>query len=132
METRREGVAKGAYILLKETGELKTILMGTGSELQHAVNAAKELGEGVRVVSVPCMERFNGQSAEYQESVLPRACRRRVAIEAGVPELWYRYVGLDGKVVGLTRFGLSGPGDKVMEKLGLTAKSVVEAARSLG
>ncbi|HEV7404461.1 MAG TPA: transketolase [Chthoniobacteraceae bacterium] len=132
VKTRREGVAKGAYIAVKEEGELKTILMGTGSELQHAIVAAKELGAGVRVVSVPCMERFNGQSAEYKESVLPKACTRRVAIEAGVPELWYRYVGLEGKIVAIPRFGLSAPGNIVMEKLGITAKSVVEAAQSLG
>jgi transketolase len=131
VKTRREGVAKGAYIAVKEEGELKTILMGTGSELQHAIAAAKELGAGVRVVSVPCMERFNGQSDEYKESVLPKACRRRVAIEAGVPELWYRYVGLEGKIVGIPRFGLSAPGNVVMEQLGITAKSVVEAAKSL-
>jgi transketolase len=131
VKTRREGVAKGAYIAVKEEGELKTILMGTGSELQHAVAAAKELGEGVRVVSVPCMERFNGQSDEYKESVLPKACRRRVAIEAGVPELWYRYVGLEGKIVAIPRFGLSAPGNVVMEQLGITAKAVVDAAKSL-
>ena len=131
VQTRREGVAKGAYIAVKEEGELKTILLGTGSELQHAIAAAKELGAGTRVVSVPCMERFNGQSDEYKESVLPKACRRRVAIEAGVPELWYRYVGLDGKVVGIPRFGLSAPGNIVMEQLGITAKAVVEAAKSL-
>ncbi len=131
VQARREGVSKGGYVAIPERGALKTILLSCGSELQHAVAAAKELGEGVRVVSMPCMERFNGQSAEYRESVLPSSCRRRVAIEAGVPELWYRYVGLDGKVVGLTHFGLSGPGAKVMEKLGITAKSVVEAANSL-
>jgi transketolase len=131
VKTRREGVAKGAYVAVKEEGELKTILMGTGSELQHAIAAAKELGASVRVVSVPCMERFNGQSEEYKESVLPKACRRRVAIEAGVPELWYRYVGLEGKIVGIPRFGLSAPGNVVMEQLGITAKSVVEAAKSL-
>jgi transketolase len=131
VKTRREGVAKGAYIAVKEEGELKTILMGTGSELQHAIAAAKELGAGTRVVSMPCMERFNGQSEEYKESVLPKSCRRRVAIEAGVPELWYRYVGLEGKIVGIPRFGLSAPGNVVMEQLGITAKSVVEAAKSL-
>ncbi len=130
--TRREGVAKGGYIAVKETGALKTILMATGTELQHAIAAAKELGEGVRVVSMPCIERFDSQSAAYQEEVLPSSCRRRVAIEAGVPELWYRYVGLDGKVVGIPRFGISAPGNKVMEELGMTAKSVVEAAKSLG
>ena len=132
VQTRREGTAKGGYIAVKETGELKLILMGAGSELQHAIAAAKELGEGVRVVSMPCMERFNGQSAEYQESVLPKSCRKRVAIEAGVPELWYRYVGLDGKVVGIPRFGISAPGNIVMEKLGMTAANVVAAAKSLG
>jgi transketolase len=131
VKTRREGVAKGAYVAVKEEGELKTILLATGSELQHAVAAAKELGAGVRVVSVPCMERFNAQSDAYKESVLPKACRRRVAIEAGVPDLWYRYVGLEGKVVGIPRFGLSAPGNVVMEQLGINAKSVVEAAKSL-
>ncbi len=132
VESRREGVAKGGYIAVKEQGDLHTILLSCGSELQHAISAAKELGAGVRVVSVPCMERFNAQSSAYRESILPSACRRRVAIEAGVPDLWYRYVGLDGKVVGLTQFGLSGPGAQVMEKLGINAASVVAAARSLG
>ncbi len=131
VETRRQGVLKGGYIAVQETGALKTILLASGSEVQHAVAAAKQLGDGVRVVSMPCMERFNGQSAEYREAVLPKACRARVAIEAGVPELWYRYVGLDGKVVGITTFGLSAPGNEVMERLGITAKSVVDAAKSL-
>jgi transketolase len=131
VETRREGVAKGGYVALKEQGELQTILLSCGSELQHAIAAAKELGAGVRVVSIPCTERFNAQSAEYRESVLPSACRRRVAIEAGVSDAWHQYVGLDGKVVGINRFGLSGPGAKVMDILGMSAKSVVEAVKSL-
>ncbi len=131
VQTRREGVLKGGYVAIKEEGELKTILLASGSEVQHAVAAAKELGAGTRVVSMPCMERFNGQPEEYKESVLPSSCRRRVAIEAGVPEIWYRYVGIDGKVVGLTTFGLSAPGNQVMERLGITAKSVIEAAKSL-
>ncbi|RYD82654.1 MAG: transketolase, partial [Verrucomicrobiaceae bacterium] len=131
VQTRREGVLKGGYIAVKEEGELKTILMASGSEVQHAVAAAKELGAGTRVVSLPCMERFNGQDAEYRETVLPSSCRRRVAIEAGVPEIWYRYVGLDGKVVAITTFGLSAPGNQVMDRLGINAKSVVEAAKSL-
>jgi transketolase len=131
--TRREGVAKGGYIAIPEKGPLKLILMGAGSELQHAIAAAKDLGgEGIRVVSIPCMERFNAQSAEYRESVLPTACRRRVAIEAGVPDLWNRYVGLDGAVVGIPRFGISAPGNIVMEKLHMNSKSVVEAVQSLG
>lgn len=131
VQTRREGVAKGGYIAVPEKGSLQTILMGTGSELQHAIVAASELGDGVRVVSMPCMERFLGQSAEYRESVLPSSCRRRVAIEAGVTDLWHQFVGLDGKVVGIDQFGLSGPGGQVMEKLGINAKSVVDAARAL-
>ena len=129
--TRREGVARGGYIARREAGELNLILLSCGSELQHALAAAQELGEGTRVVSMPCFERFERQSAEYREEVLPTACRRRVAIEAGVPDVWYRYVGLDGKVIGLHRFGLSAPGDQVMKEFGMDAQHVVEAARSL-
>ncbi len=128
---RREGVARGGYIARRETGELNLILLSCGSELQHAIAAAKELGEGTRVVSMPCFERFERQSTEYREEILPAACRRRVAIEAGVPHLWYQYVGLDGKVLGLHRFGLSAPGDQVMKEFGMDAQHVIEAARSL-
>jgi len=99
--------------------------------LQHAIAAAKKLGAGTRVVSMPSFYRFDHQSAEYREKVLPTRCRRRVAIEAGVTGLWYKYVGLDGKVVGIDRFGLSAPGNVVMEKLGITAESVIDAARAL-
>ena len=131
VQTRREGVAKGAYIAVRETAELETILLATGSELQHAVAAAKELGAGTRVVSVPSFFRFDHQPASYQEEVLPNSCRRRVAIEAGVTALWHKYVGLDGKIVGIDRFGLSAPGPTVMEKLGINAASVIKAAESL-
>jgi transketolase len=131
VKTRREGVARGAYIAKRETGPLNLILLSCGSELQHALKAAAELGEGTRVVSMPCFERFERQSAGYREEILPTSCRRRVAIEAGVPDLWYRYVGLDGKVVGLHRFGMSGPGDQVMKEFGIDAAHVVEAAKSL-
>jgi len=131
VKTRREGVAKGGYIAIAETAELETILLATGSELQHAIAAAKKLGAGTRVVSMPSFYRFDHQSAEYREKVLPTRCRRRVAIEAGVTGLWYKYVGLDGKVVGIDRFGLSAPGNVVMEKLGITAESVIDAARAL-
>jgi carbonic anhydrase/acetyltransferase-like protein (isoleucine patch superfamily) len=113
VKLRREGVARGGYIAKRETGKLDLILLSCGSELQHAMKAAGELGEGTRVVSMPCFERFERQSAEYREEVLPPSCRRRVAIEAGVPDVWYQYVGLDGKVIGLHRFGMSGPGDEV-------------------
>jgi len=128
---RREGVMKGAYVARKEAGQLDAIILATGSELQHALNAAKELGDGVRVVSMPCTERFLRQDQNYQDDVLPPSCRKRVAIEAGVPILWYRFVGLDGKVVGIDRFGMSAPGGKVMAELGITAESVVQAVRRL-
>jgi transketolase len=131
LQTRREGVFKGAYIAKKETTGLEIILLATGSEVQHAMKAAAQLGTGTRVVSMPCFERFESQSAEYKESVLPRACRRRVSIEAGISEPWFRYVGLDGKTVSIDRFGLSAPGDIVMEQLGMTAAHLVEAAKSL-
>ncbi|MGI9113842.1 MAG: transketolase [Chthoniobacterales bacterium] len=131
LNLRREGVRRGGYIAKRETGKLQRILLSCGSELQHALAAAKTLGRGTRVVSMPCMERFNREPEEYREEVLPRSCRKRVAIEAGVPELWYQYVGLEGKVIGLHRFGLSGPGPEVMKEFGIDAQHVIDAARSL-
>ncbi|MBU6181479.1 MAG: transketolase [Verrucomicrobia bacterium] len=129
--TRREGVVHGGYIAKKETGKLEFILLASGSELQHALKAAETLGAGARVVSMPCFERFERQSAEYKESVLPKSCRKRVSIEAGISDPWFRYVGLDGKTVAIDRFGLSAPGNIVMEQLGITAAKVVEAAKSI-
>src|SRR5438874_829649 len=131
VKLRREGVGRGGYIAKNEKGKLELIIMSCGSELQHAFAAAKELGDGVRVVSMPCFERFNRESEKYREEVLPKSCRKRVAIEAGITETWYQYVGLDGKVVGLHRFGMSAPGDEVMKELGIDAAHVVEAAKSL-
>ena len=131
VKLRREGVARGGYIAKKEKGKLDLIIMSCGSELQHALAAAKELGDGARVVSMPCFERFNRESEKYRDDVLPKSCRKRVAIEAGVTEIWYQYVGLDGKVVGLHEFGLSAPGAEVMKARGIDAKHVVEAAKSL-
>jgi transketolase len=125
---RREGTLKGGYVLIKEKGALKTIILATGSELQHAVVAAKELGDGVRVVSMPCTERFDRQSQAYCEEVLPPSCTNRIAIEAGVTALWWKYVGLKGKVIGIDRFGMSAPGNVVMKELGMTPESVVKAA----
>ena len=127
VQTRRDGVAKGAYILKKEEGDLECIILATGSEVGHAVEAAKEIGGGARVVSAPCLERFDRQSAEYQAEVLPASCTKRVAIEAGVSGLWYKYVGLEGKVVGIDRFGISAPGNVVMDELGINAAGVVKA-----
>jgi transketolase len=129
--TRREGVLKGGYILKKETAPLELILLSAGSEVQHALVAAKQLGAGTRVVSMPSFSRFERQSAEYKEQVLPRSCRRRVAIEATVPSTWAPYVGLDGATIGIDRFGISAPGATVMKELGMTAEHVVQVAKSL-
>jgi transketolase len=131
VKLRREGVLHGGYIAKKETGKLDLILLSCGSELQHALAAAKELGEGTRVVSMPCFERFARQPESYRAEVLPDECRRRVAIEAGIPEIWSQYVGLDGKIIGLYRFGMSAPGNEVMKELGIDAQHVIDAARSL-
>lgn len=130
VKSRREGVTLGGYIAKKETGRLDLIIMSCGSELQHALVAAKELGDSVRVVSMPCFERFNRQSENYREEVLPRSCRKRIAIEAGVPDTWYQFVGLDGKVIGLHRFGLSAPGAEVMKEFGIDAQHVIDAAKA--
>lgn len=129
--TRREGVLKGGYIAKKESAKLELILLSAGSELQHALAAAEQLGPGTRVVSVPCFSRFDRQSDAYKEEVLPRSCRRRVAIEATQSSTWARYVGLDGATIGIDRFGLSAPGGTVMKELGITAEHVVQVAKSL-
>jgi len=131
VQDRRAGVLKGGYVLIKETAPLTHILLASGSEVQWAVAAAKQLGGGARVVSVPSFLRFDAQPKDYRESVLPSSCRKRVAIEAGVTALWSKYVGLDGKIVGIDRFGLSAPGNIAMKELGITAESVVAAAKSL-
>ena len=128
---RRAGVLKGAYVALQETAPLGVILLASGSELQLALAAAKELGPETRVVSVPSFEIFDRQPEEYREGILPASCRRRVAIEAGVTGLWRKYVGLDGKVVGIDRFGLSAPGPEIFKELGVTTAALVGAARSL-
>jgi len=129
-KTKREGTLKGGYILVKESSELELIILASGSEVQHAAAAAKELGSGVRVVSMPCFEIFDRQDSSYKEEVLPSSCRKRMAIEAGISMPWFKYVGLDGKVIGIDRFGISAPGDEVMEKLGMTPESVISTAKS--
>ena len=128
---RREGTLKGGYIAKQESGDLKLIIMATGSEVQHALSAAEQLGGGVRVVSLPCFERFERQSADYIESILPLSCTARVAVEAGVSDTWGKYVGLTGKTVCIDRFGISAPGDAVMVKLGMTADNVAAVAKEL-
>ena len=131
LATRRNGALLGGYIAKKETAALDLILLATGSELHLALEASKRLGPGTRVVSLPCFERFERQPASYREQVLPKSCRRRVAIEASVPATWGRYVGLDGVAIGIDRFGLSAPGAQVMKELGITADAIVEAAQKL-
>ena len=128
---RREGALKGGYVAVKETGPLTHVLIATGSEVQIAIAAAKTIGAGARVVSMPCTQRFDRQSAEYRESVLPDGCRKRIAVEAGVTMFWHKYVGLDGKVVGIDRFGLSAPAPIAFKELGITPEAVVAAAQSL-
>ncbi len=128
---RRAGVLKGGYVARAETAPLTHLLLASGSELQWALAAAQVLGPGVRVVSLPSFARFDAQPAEYRDAILPPSCRKRVAVEAGVTGLWAKYVGLDGRVVGIDRFGLSAPGPVAMRELGITTEAVVAAARAL-
>ena len=128
-QQKRSGTLKGAYIVKKEDGDLHTILLASGSEVQHAVVAAEQLGSGVRVVSVPSFERFDRQSDEYKEETIPSSCKKRIAIEAGVSGLWWKYVGDQGQVIGIDRFGISAPGDTVMKELSMTPEAILEAAK---
>ena len=127
-EERRSGTLKGGYIVKKETDQLHTILLASGSEVQHAVAAADQLGAGVRVVSIPCFERFDRQGNDYKEEIIPNSCQKRIAIEAGVSGLWWKYVGDKGQVIGIDRFGISAPGDVVMKELSMTPEAIVKAA----
>jgi len=124
---RREGALKGAYIAKKETEDLDTIILATGSEVQHALKAAADL-PGARVVSMPCMEVFERQSDEYKEEVLPSSCTKRIAMEAGVTGLWYKYAS---KVVGVDKFGFSAPGDIVMTEYGMTPENLAAEIASM-
>lgn len=129
--TRREGTLKGGYVAKKEAGALTHIIIAAGSEVQWAMDAAAELGDGARVVSMPCMEVFDRQSDAYKAEVLPASCTKRVAIEAGVSGLWHKYTGLDGKVIGTDAFGFSAPGDVVLASFGITKDNVVSTAKAL-
>lgn len=131
VETRREGVLKGAYIARQETAPLSAIILSCGSELDIALEAAKQAGPGVRVVSMPSMFRFEKQSAEYREAILPSSCKRRVSIEAGVSTPWWKYVGCEGRVISIDRFGFSAPGDLVLKELGMTIENVLKALSEL-
>lgn len=127
-------VARGGYVLKDCAGTPDLILIATGSEVELAVEAAAKLteqGKAVRVVSMPCTEIFDKQDAAYRESVLPAAVRKRVAVEAGIADFWYKYVGFDGAVVGMTTFGESAPAEALFEEFGFTVDNVVAQANAL-
>ena len=128
-------IARGGYVLADaEGGNPDMILIATGSEVGIAMEAKAKLDAGgarTRVVSMPCTDVFDRQDAGYRESVLPNAVRKRVAVEAGITGFWRQYVGLDGAVVGIDRFGASAPGDVLFRHFGFTADAIVEAARGL-
>ncbi|WP_199508911.1 MULTISPECIES: transketolase [unclassified Psychrobacter] len=127
-------IAKGGYVLAKEQGELQAIIIATGSEVGLAMEAYETLsnnGVGVRVVSMPCAEVFSKQDADYRESVLPANIRARVAVEAAHVDYWFKFVGLDGKVIGMTTYGESAPASDLYKEFGITTDAVVEAVNSL-
>ena len=125
-------IARGGYVLKDSAGAPELILIATGSEVDLAMQAAAQLGEGVRVVSMPSTDVFDRQDAGYREAVLPNACRKRVAIEAGTADFWRKYVGLDGAVVGMHGYGASAPADALFKHFGFSVDAVVQAARALG
>ena len=123
-------VARGAYVLREEHSELEAIVIATGSEVALAIDAAEKLsaaGRGVRVVSMPCADVFERQDAVYREAVLPSHILARVAVEASHMDWWYKYVGLDGRVVGMSSFGESAPGPQLMKEFGFTVENVIDA-----
>ena len=130
-----DNARRGAYILADApNGKPDVILMASGSEVQYIVNAQKKLQEqgiGARIVSVPSWDLFEAQSQEYRDSVLPPTIRARLAVEAGSPMGWHKYVGIDGDVMGLERFGASAPVTTIFEKLGFTTDNVVARAKKL-
>lgn len=125
-------IERGAYVLRPEQDQLHVIIIATGSEVQVAMEAAdKLLSEGIRarVVSMPSVDCFLGQPESYREEVLPNAMRARVAVEAAYPDYWRRFVGLDGEVVGISRYGVSAPGAIAMLELGVQSMAVMDAAK---
>ncbi|GEA20435.1 transketolase 2 [Vibrio harveyi] len=127
-------IAKGGYILKDSDGKPELILIATGSEVELAVKAAEQLtaeGKKVRVVSMPATDTFDKQDAAYRESVLPSDVTARVAVEAGIADFWYKYVGFDGRIIGMTTFGESAPADQLFEMFGFTVENVVNTAKEL-
>lgn len=130
-ELAEEGIEFGAYILSKETSPLEGIIIATGSEVALAMAAKKELGTGVRVVSMPSMNRFDEQSSDYKNKILPLNVRRRLAVEAGTSFGWGKYVGLDGATISVDKWGASAPADKVLSVYGFTVENVVAQYKKL-
>lgn len=133
-QTVENGVRKGAYIVFETEQQLEYLLLASGSEVNLAVEAAKELeqqGKGVRVISMPNWYAFEQQSSEYKESILPSDVTKRIAIEMASPLGWHKYVGLEGKVIGINSFGASAPGDLVVEKYGFTKENILKQVLSL-
>lgn len=133
-QTVKNGVRKGAYIVFETEQQLEYLLLASGSEVNLAVEAAKELeqqGKGVRVISMPNWYAFEQQSSEYKESILPSDVTKRIAIEMASPLGWHKYVGIEGKVIGINSFGASAPGDLVVEKYGFTKENILKQVRSL-
>ncbi|OMH39559.1 transketolase [Motiliproteus sp. MSK22-1] len=131
---RLNNIQRGAYVLRDTQGSPDAILIATGSEVGLAMEAAEQLatkGKQVRVVSMPCAEVFEAQSNDYRESVLPSAITARVAIEAAHSDYWYKYVGLNGRIVGMTRFGESAPAGELFELFGFTVENVVNKVNEL-
>ena len=129
-----EAVKRGAYVLKDCEGTPELIFIATGSEVELAVKAADVLtaeGKKVRVVSMPSTNRFDKQDAAYRESVLPAAVTKRVAIEAGIADFWYKYVGFEGRVVGMNSFGESAPADQLFKLFGFTVDNVVAKAKEI-
>lgn len=127
-------VAKGAYVVYESAADFDTILLASGSEVNLAVKAAKVLAEAgakVRVVSVPSTDLFDAQDAAYKEEILPSNIRRRVAVEMAATQSWYKYVGLDGAVIGIDKFGASAPAQTVIDNYGFTVENVVNVVKGL-
>jgi len=127
-----ENIARGGYVLRDCDGAPDAIIIATGSEIGLAMAAAEQLqGKNIRVVSMPSVDAFEAQDAAYRESVLPAAVTARVAVEAGIGDAWYKYVGLNGKVIGMNRFGESAPAGELFKYFGFTADNVVKAVESV-
>ncbi|EMK6709554.1 transketolase, partial [Vibrio cholerae] len=127
-------IAKGGYILKDCAGQPELILIATGSEVELAVAAYEQLsaeGKAVRVVSMPSTDAFDKQDAAYREAVLPSAVTKRIAIEAGIADFWYKYVGFGGRIIGMTSFGESAPAGELFKLFGFTTENVVKQAKEL-